>query len=161
MITDRSGPRPDENRAQTAQDFALGISVFLLAVAFTFAFVPTILAPFDAGTTGSQSAQADRVATTVVGNISAADQPNLVVDNDTLNDEFDTEADLAGVYGLPNTASVNVTVTNISSGEIVGDPTLTKGEPVDQDQQVGTATRIIRTTDDRCDPACRITVRVW
>lgn len=48
-------------RAQTTLDFAIGASVFLLTVAFVFAFVTGLLAPFDETAQGD-TVTADRVA---------------------------------------------------------------------------------------------------
>jgi hypothetical protein len=48
-------------RGQTTIDFAVGMSVFLLTVAFTFAFVPGLLDPFDGRAPGGTAA-AERVA---------------------------------------------------------------------------------------------------
>ncbi len=48
-------------RGQTTLDFAIGISIFLAVVLFTFGFIPTILDPFDA-TASENPTLADRTA---------------------------------------------------------------------------------------------------
>jgi hypothetical protein len=48
-------------RGQTTLDFAVGVSVFLIVVAFVLAFVPTMLQPFD-GSSQEETALADRLA---------------------------------------------------------------------------------------------------
>lgn len=48
-------------RGQTTLDFAVGMSVFLLTVAFVVSFVPTMFQPFDASG-GSEIVTGDRVA---------------------------------------------------------------------------------------------------
>lgn len=143
-------------RGQTTQDFAVGIGIFLLTVAFVFAFVPTVLSPYDAGVGASESAQADRTATMLVGNHSADGTPNAIP-SDELDaiDDLD-EDELHDRAGLPFSSRVNVTVRNVSDGTLEA----STGERYDE-QGAATATRIVRTDDDRCDPACRITVRVW
>jgi len=52
MSGDREGrPRSlgSDDRAQTVLDFVVGMSVFLVAVGFTFAFVPSLLEPYAIG----------------------------------------------------------------------------------------------------------------
>ena len=49
------------DRAQTTLDFAIAMGVFLLAIAFVFTFIPSLVAPFIGGSQ-DQSATADRVA---------------------------------------------------------------------------------------------------
>lgn len=58
---DATATSPDRDRAQTAIDYAIGITVFLLVVAFVFAFVPTTFAPFS-GDDGRLMVLADRTA---------------------------------------------------------------------------------------------------
>jgi hypothetical protein len=59
------GPRRGR-RAQTTIDFAIGVGIFLIVVAFVIAFLPGVLQPFtDGGQEGSVTA--DRVASTLAG----------------------------------------------------------------------------------------------
>ena len=58
------------SRGQTTLDFAVGMSVFLLAVIFVVAYAPTMFDPF-AGGTGTKLIVADRAATTLSGDILA------------------------------------------------------------------------------------------
>lgn len=51
-----------ESRGQTTLDFAIGMSVFLIAVAFVISFVPGLLDPFSGGGT-EDTVTANRVAT--------------------------------------------------------------------------------------------------
>jgi quinol-cytochrome oxidoreductase complex cytochrome b subunit len=46
---------------QTTLDFAVGVSVFRIVVAFVLAFVPTMLQPFD-GSSQGETALTDRLA---------------------------------------------------------------------------------------------------
>lgn len=62
MRKERRSSRPTERRGQTTLDFAIGVSVFLVAVAFVLAFVPGMVQPFEANTQ-EEMAVADRVAT--------------------------------------------------------------------------------------------------
>lgn len=53
-------------RAQTQLDFAIGVSIFLIVVAFVLSFVPAMLQPFESSTQQETSA-ANRVADQLVG----------------------------------------------------------------------------------------------
>ncbi len=58
------------NRGQTTLDFAIGTSVFLLAVVFVIMYAPTLFDPF-AGGTGANLLVADRGATSLSGDFLA------------------------------------------------------------------------------------------
>ena len=58
------------NRGQTTQDYAVGIGVFLLAIAFVFSFLPTVMMPFDSSVSSAETAQADRIAGQIIDNMS-------------------------------------------------------------------------------------------
>ena len=148
------------SRGQTTQDFAVGIGIFLLAVAFVFSYVPTLITPFSAST-APDSAQADRIATDIVANYSTDTANEL---NATMLDERDDSSiDEFGIrQSLDGTPidRVNVTIESFD-----GNHSYAFGSEY-RDQPSGTATRVI-TLDDpselglECDPACRLTVRVW
>ncbi|WP_435195411.1 DUF7287 family protein [Natronomonas sp. EA1] len=116
-----------QGRAQTTLDFAIGISVFLIAVAFVFTFVPGILEPFEEGPQ-EETLVADRVASQLVG-LTLADpaEPYLLevpctteffkqTPDTSLDCRFDQSVDLAGSgtlegrLGLTDRQRVNVTV---------------------------------------------------
>ncbi|MFB6156546.1 MAG: hypothetical protein ABEJ34_01725 [Haloferacaceae archaeon] len=52
----------DADRGQTPLDFAIGAGIFMVAVVFVVAFVPSLTAPFEQGA-GERTAAADRIAT--------------------------------------------------------------------------------------------------
>lgn len=58
--------RPDRDRAQTTQDFAVGVSIFLLVLAGTVAFLPNIFAPYDQQVGSVERQQAIRIADVLV-----------------------------------------------------------------------------------------------
>lgn len=162
--TSNSGASGTDERGQTVQDFAVGIGIFILAVAFVFTFVPTIITPFtDAG--GAETAQADRIAATIVTNASDG-QPNGI-DLDEFNSTYGTadSAALNETLGLRSSDGhafdrVNITIWELDE---YGDPNaspITSGGSAYDSQVGGSATRIV-TSDDNCDPACRLIVRVW
>jgi len=152
------------DRGQTLQDYLIGISVFLVVVFFVASTVlPSLLAPFESTTGGDEVSQADRVAGTMVQNLSVAGKPNelritpveQVVGKDT--DALRTR------YRLPDTSYVNVSITTLDRTAIV---TSSTGTSLASDKQAegsnaATSARIITLSDGSCDPACRLVVRVW
>ena len=66
-----AGRRPASDRAQTPIDFAVGASVFLLALGFVIAFVPTVFDPF-AGAATASPVVSDRIAAGLAGDLLAA-----------------------------------------------------------------------------------------
>jgi hypothetical protein len=155
------------NRAQTAQDFAVGISIFLLTVGFIFAFVPNLLTPFDTDVGTEQQAQADRVATTVISETTTDEAANVLDESEV--SYFDTLGDgelepIQNETGLPFTARINVTVTEIGQDDprTVSGTELSAGPVFRESQPAASATRIVVLEgSDRCDPGCELTVRVW
>ncbi|MFC4249332.1 hypothetical protein ACFOZ7_20775 [Natribaculum luteum] len=167
-----------DGRGQTTQDFAVGIGIFLLAIAFVFAYLSTLLTPFSSPVGGAESAQADRIAATIVDDLSETDQPNHL--NATAFDEtygHQSSADLASELGLQSADDdvaidrVNVTIRQLAADEddrdLVTDDdgtTLRAGDQY-QNQSAASAGRVVtvytETDDDVCDPACRLVVRVW
>lgn len=76
-------------RAQTTIDYAVGISVFIIAVAFAVTFVPGMLEPFATGNqddTVSANSVASQLAT---GTLVAPDRP-FVVETDCTKEFFET-----------------------------------------------------------------------
>ncbi|WP_254763484.1 DUF7287 family protein [Natrinema marinum] len=151
-----------EERGQTTQDFAVGIGIFLLAIAFVFAFLPSVITPFDSSVGGAETAQADRIADLIVHNTSTGG-------NNISKSEFDTrytKSDLTAELGLRkangNTIDqVNVSVEYLGNSSTIGPPSDWTGGDEYDSQSAASAARIITTDDPRCKPACRLVVRVW
>ncbi|ELY44459.1 DUF7287 family protein [Natronorubrum sulfidifaciens] len=146
------------DRGQTTQDFAVGIGVFILAVAFVFSFLPTILTPFDSSVSGGQTAQADRIADRLVHNLSDSDtSPNAI--NDTAFNE--TDGELEDRVGLRTAGDqVSVQIEQLNESETVNDMVI--GDQYNG-QSAASSARIV-TLDDNpegCETACRLVVRVW
>ena len=126
----------------------------MLAVAFVFAFIPTVITPFgDAG--GAETAQADRIAATILADADSTEPNNLTDAVDSFDGK--NESELAAAFGLRTAgAGINVTVSTLDGGEQLHASAAT------YDGQAGaSATRIVTTDDPECDPACKLTVRVW
>jgi hypothetical protein len=74
----RSGLTGRVMRGQTTLDFAIGVSLFLAVVLFTFTFVPTVLEPFDVVAEDNPT-MADRTADNLAnGQLGAAAQPHAL-----------------------------------------------------------------------------------
>jgi hypothetical protein len=176
------------DRGQTTQDFAVGISVFLLTVTFAFTFVPSTVTPFGSPVTDAIPAKSDRVASTVVDRYAASDGSRTLnltklTDSDLVDSDSEgavnatgpnqiSGQDLRDLFGLRDTAQVNVTIET-RDGEIVqaeydsssassGTEPLTGGDDYPQNQAAASTTRIIRLPGvDGCETGCLLVVRVW
>lgn len=165
------------DRGQTTQDFAIGIGVFVLAIAFVFSFVPSIITPFSSSVGSGDAAQADRIAATAVDNLSTdPDRPNHL-DWDTFDATYnDTSSeDLVDVLGLRATGEgpidrVSISIETLNQSEDVGDRTVaTGGSTYDRGRAAASASRLVTIDLDGvagadpedCTPACRLVVRVW
>ena len=168
-----------DERAQTNQDFAVGISIFLLTTAFVFAFIPTIFTPFDGDVQNSEIAQSNRVASAFVENHSVDGKPGTL-DDARVEQFFDAGNGgdaLRGLYSLPTTSQVNVTVRTQNgsviheldtTGDGSGDLLLARGDAY-RDQPSASTSRVVTFDGGKvCNPepsnsqsACRLLVRVW
>jgi hypothetical protein len=174
------------DRGQTTQDFAVGISVFLLTVTFTFAFVPSTVTPFGSPVTDAIPAKSDRVASTVVDRYAVEDGSRTLdldaltdpavlagADSDIIGEEGLTDEatgnDLRRLFGLRATAQVNITIEtrggDIIQTEYDGNPgteALVGGDNYPQNQAAASTTRIIRLEGvEGCKTGCLLVVRVW
>lgn len=159
------------DRGQTTQDFAVGIGVFLLAIAFVFGSVPTFLTPFSSSDGPAKTAQADRIASIVVEDLSTGpDEPNNLSDP-AFQAEYSgaDSAELANDLGLRESDGValdriNITIETFNQSESLGNRTIHgAGDEYSRSQSAASAARIVTIDDDenRCEPACRLVVRVW
>lgn len=164
------------DRGQTTQDFAVGISVFLLTVTFTFAFVPSTVTPFGSPVTDAIPAKSDRVAATVVDTY-AVEGEARTLDLDSMVGEVIgssdsgatvTGSDIRDELGLRATAQVNVTIQQRDGTIITAeypsgtDYALTGGDTYPGNQAAASTTRVIRLPGvDGCKTGCLLVVRVW
>ncbi|MFB6125906.1 MAG: hypothetical protein ABEJ79_01200 [Halolamina sp.] len=74
-------------RGQTTIDYVIGVTIFLLVVAFVFAFVPTTFAPFS-GDDGRLLVVADRTADHLTDDLLVAEPTEPAVFNATCTAEF-------------------------------------------------------------------------
>lgn len=120
----RSGRRAGTLRGQTTLDFAVGMSIFLLTLAFVFTFVPGMLAPFD-DTTQAETVAANRVAENLTtGTLGDPDAP-YVLDRQCVVEFFNSStADCnfnggttAERVGVVDWQPVNVTIRRDQDGD--------------------------------------------
>ena len=149
----------DAGRAQTTVDYAVGVSVFLIVVAFVFAFVPTMFDPF-AGEQG-ESLVADRAATQLSSDLLADPATPYALDGECVEDFFegsgpvpdqcgyDTRS-LRDALGVDPSGGLNVTLER-------GGVTVHSAGPSAASNSVVTAQRFV-TVDGR---AHRLYVRAW
>jgi hypothetical protein len=179
------GADSERERAQTALDFAIGASVFLVVVAFVVAFIPGLLAPFE---TVEPTQAADRFAITLASDLlndpASGPADGRVVDpvctaafftqmqdgaTETDDCRFDgDDTDLRSTLATDH--AVNVTIEN-RTGEIAtmeydgttatlddgGNTPLRAGPSADGRPQV-TVSRQVVLLDGRSH---RLVVRVW
>lgn len=161
-----------DERAQTNQDFAVGISIFLLTTAFVFAFIPTIFTPFDSDVQNSDITQSNRAASAFVDNHSVERKPTTL--NATAVEGFFDAGNggdaLRKLYSLPTTSQINVTVRTQNGSVIhsIGGTKFARGDRY-RDQPSASTSRIVTFDEGNvCSPepsndqsACRLLVRVW
>ena len=163
-----------DDRAQTAQDFAVGISIFLLVVGSVFVFFPSLFTPYEAAIAKEDvNSQSDRVAIMIADN---------ATDDRTVNRLTETETDywfgkdgeeLREAVGMASTSQVNVTLTTLGTDdespvELASGDAAAAGHEYDSTSDDAAATARIVTIEDgtladpsECEPACRLIVRVW
>jgi hypothetical protein len=174
-------PDMSRNRGQTTLDFAIGTSVFLLAVVFVVAYAPTLFDPF-AGGTGTDLLVADRAATSLSADLLAAStaEPGTLStgcvvaffeeDGSLADEECATAFDVAGETAFEQALSLdgrnaNVTIQALdtSSAEPAeirwdgSDTELTRSNSGSAQREVAVATRTVSIGGNQY----RLTVRVW
>ena len=140
------------HRAQTEFDYLVGMTLLLLTLTGVFLFVPSIFQSFQDPVDGADRASAKKVADDLLTQHTVPGMSNTVVYAD-LNASIQNGTETVGRQ------SVNVSLTN-------GTGTVTSGGSsfADTDATAATIVRVVRLADDsdgRCDPACRLVVRVW
>jgi len=145
-----------DTRGQTLQDFAVGVGIFLIAFIFVLSLFPGLLTPFQSSASGAERAQAEQVSTQMLNTLSDGSAPNHLNTAELTTVLGGSEADLLDRYGLPIAANINVTVETLDGTRNI----YTTNNEVG-DREVATSARIVTLDDTRCEPACRLVVRVW
>jgi len=164
-------PKRRRDRAQTAQDYALGISIFLLVLSFVIGYFPSLLEPYDSGAGAAESATGNRVSQTIISEVGSGRAPNDI--NSTLAATYFTSNlssdEVRKNLSLSEDTFVNVTVKTLNRSSLLevtdpsGTPIALAGGHTYQNESAVTVSRVITMRDDlgACRPACRIVVRVW
>ncbi|WP_135805210.1 DUF7287 family protein [Halorussus marinus] len=146
-------------RGQTTIDFALGVSVFVLTVAFAFGLIPSLFAPFNAPIDDGLTTRADRTAATALADLSTGGN---ALDPDRAANRFDatngTETALRSSYGLSATTRINVTVTDPETESVATvDGESLRGGGALGDRPAAASSRIVTIRDE----TYRFTVYLW
>lgn len=142
-------------RAQTTMDFAAGVSIFLVTVAFAFAFVPGIITPFadpDVGDPVSANRVADDLATDRLG---TPDRPYALDAERTAAFFAGDEAD---DLALRSYKAVNVTIED-AAGDVtsVDGVRAAAGRTIPDNADTTVAWRTVAVGGDRFE----LVVRAW
>jgi hypothetical protein len=123
-----------QDAGQVSIDFLTGITVFLLALLFMLNFVTSTIVPFtnDGGVNSATVERAsDRLYTDL---LTSEDKPRGVLNETVTQDYFNNrnEEDMKRDLGIEAARSLNITITNASSGDIydIGGDDLTAGDPL-------------------------------
>ncbi|MFC3479012.1 DUF7287 family protein [Halobacterium litoreum] len=144
-------------RAQTTMDFAAGVSVFLVTVAFAFAFVPGITTPFT-GAGAGDPVSANRIADDLATDSLGAPEDPYRLDAEQVSSFFADGTDPAARLPIESYRNVNATLeTPDGAVAVVNGTTAAAGDAVPQDGDVTVAWRIV-DVDDR---TLELVVRVW
>lgn len=152
----------DPDRGQTTHDFALGISVFVLASVVVLTFVPSVTAPYTEGVSEVEQEHARTVSRALMANLSTAESPTTLDDDRTVA-FFTTdwgETGLQARFGLRNATSVNVTLRGLEEDDGVltsCDGARCAVGSAYRDQSAATTVRLVRYDDQ----PFRMEVRVW
>lgn len=153
------------DRGQTAHDYLIGVSIMLITLFGIFALVPGIYEPFQEPVGPEEAAIADRVADRLVQDHAVRGTQNTLnytALEGTLHSDSDFER-LRERAGMPDDyRQVNVTVMRPDGSRlgVMGD--LDHESEYFLNRSVSaTSIRTVRFEDNRCDPVCKVLVRVW
>ncbi|KAA9398008.1 hypothetical protein Har1130_05950 [Haloarcula sp. CBA1130] len=173
-----------DTRAQTPQDFAVGVSVLLVTIIGVLAFVQgSAVGVYESPDVQRNQPIADRAATHLVENYSVNGTRNHIRYNTSGGINASLNADTDDLRGLKEKAGlivaterrvnprVNVTVVNASSLKTgTRNPAvdghgqrLAWGPSADGRTNIATTSRVVKLTNatGQCDPVCWLVVRVW
>lgn len=164
----RVPPRPDD-RGQTSFDFAVGMGVFLITLAFVLAFLPGTLEPFTA-TAGENMVVAERAAASLTEEllVTSVMAPNVLnqtctaefFDGDglTAGCPFSADADdVPAAFGIDDTFRFNITIERAGSIRSVDGVTLSTGRAPPSGSDAVVAKRMVLLDGSEAT----VYVRVW
>lgn len=149
------------NRGQTTYDFAIGVSVFLLAAVFVITFVPNVTAPYGEGITEAEQEHAHAIARSLVADFSDTGSPAAL--NETRTTAFFTTTwnsdGLQNRFGVQQTTRINVTLQGVeedSDSLTICESTCAAGD-VFREQGAAVSVRVVNLDGE----PYRLEVRVW
>lgn len=145
------------DRGQTTFDFAVGITLFLLVVAFAFISVPGFIAPYQGGE-ASETLLADRAASQLATDELAAPGERYALDPDRI-DAFFGAADPAAALGVGD-YDLNVTLTALNGTEPAFE-NRSVGESPSGNAAVSRSRRVVSVPGESGRVWADLTVRVW
>ena len=175
MSGEHTGAFTTDGRAQTVLDFVVGMSVFLVVVGFTFAFVPTLLEPYAVGDGATvivaERGTAQLVESSLAGPGSTATLSPVCThaffngtDGERAASEWDCNwesnaEELHVELGIDEFRGLNLTVTQSGVVGTVGeeDVRMHAGPTPSRSESVSAASRIV----DIDGETYRLTLRVW
>jgi hypothetical protein len=111
-VTRTEAPR-DGDRGQTLPDFAVGIAVFLLTIAFVSVFVPQLMVPFDGQ---ERPVVADRFASELSGDVlTESGSGSELNESDTRAFFAQNSTETLAQFGAASWYSLNVTLRDAPS----------------------------------------------
>ncbi|KAB1188768.1 MULTISPECIES: hypothetical protein [Haloferax] len=154
------------SRAQTTIDYAVGVGIFLLAIAWVVGTVPQIVQPFDDAQ--DQPLVANRAADRLAGGALSPPGEQTVLDSECTVAFFENSTPPADcqygppgpvedVVGVDDTYDMNVTLLRDGSVASLDGVAATRGEPVPNSGQVVAARRSV-LVDGKLH---QLLVRVW
>ncbi|UHH26114.1 DUF7287 family protein [Halobacterium noricense] len=144
------------SRAQTTMDFAAGVSIFLVTVAFAFAFVPGIITPFADPDVGDP-VSANRIADDLVTDRLASPNQPYALDTERTA-AFFADGDAISELALRDYKSANVTlVTTAGDVATIDGERAAAGQSVSADADATVAWRSVTVVGDRYE----LVVKVW
>ncbi|GAA0198410.1 hypothetical protein ACFFQF_15160 [Haladaptatus pallidirubidus] len=148
-------------RGQTSIDFLVGMSVFLLTVAFVFATLPNTFAPFT-GDDSSELLGTDRVASHLTeGTLAQQNRPGVL--NGTCTEQFFGTSgachpsNLNAALGVGANERVNVTIESSGAIRDIGGTQLSAGPTTPTNGSVVVASRLVSIDGEEYE----LYVRTW
>jgi len=153
------------DRGQTTVDFAIAISIFLVAVVFTLTLVPSLFQPYD--NTAEEQAVSDRAATTLSSNVLTNPQDKYILDNNCTEEFFqqmtgtasnvgtncrfpDNTFSLREMFRFSNGVFMNVTIEDTSGNvQTFNGTEMRAGDSVPDVADTTVSTRVVLFNGDK------------
>lgn len=147
-----------KKRAQTANDYLIGIIIILITITTVFGFFPSIFEPFEEPVDSDEETMADNLASEAIDNFTVAGNQRTL--NFTALDDALTQPrsyDINKTAGLQTWRNWNITIRTDSGVLETGGDNLD-----DYSGPTATTIRFIQLTEHaECNNGCRLVVRVW